>query len=83
MRVTMNKQLKELANSAANKIADQFSPGSFDDRMVADIASIIYKHHKKFTKKIKKEAYQQGRNDECAEWQQDFADSQYCGDQGA
>lgn len=76
----MNERIKELAEQAANEIADQFSPGFFDDRMVDDVATIILKHYKKFAKKIKKEAYQQGRNDECAEWQQHVADSQYCGD---
>ena len=34
----MNKRIKELANNAANDIADQFSPGFFDDRMVNDVA---------------------------------------------
>lgn len=75
----MNKRIKKLADKAANEIADQFSPGFFDDRMVNDVATIILKHYEKHAKKICKEAYQQGRNDECAEWQQHVADSQYCG----
>jgi hypothetical protein len=66
----MNERIKELADEAANEIADQFRPGFFDDRMVEDVAKIIYKHYKKPVNRIKKEAYQQGRNDECAEWQQ-------------
>lgn len=36
----MNNRIKELAFGAANKIADQFTPGFFDDRMVSDIAAI-------------------------------------------
>ncbi len=32
--------------AAANEIADQFSPGFFDDRMVEDCARIIDKHWK-------------------------------------
>lgn len=32
------------ANLAANEIADTFTPGFFDDRMVSDIAEIIQKY---------------------------------------
>ena len=41
----MNKRIKQLADQAANEIADQFSPGFFDDRMVEDVSSIISKHY--------------------------------------
>lgn len=58
----MNEQLKKLADKAANEIADQFRPGFFDDRMVEDVANIIYKHYKKPVNRIKKEAYRQGRS---------------------
>ena len=51
----MNQQIRELANNAANDIADQFTPGFFDDRMTADIADIIYKHHAKFAELIVRE----------------------------
>lgn len=34
------------AASAANEIADQFTPGFFNDDMVDDVADIIRKHHK-------------------------------------
>ena len=39
-------RIRELADKAANEIADQFSPGFFDDRMVNDVAKIIYNHFK-------------------------------------
>jgi hypothetical protein len=32
---------ENLANEAANKIADLFAPGFFDDRMVNDVAAIV------------------------------------------
>lgn len=54
--MTLTKeQLRKIANSAANEIANRFSTGFFDDRMVEDVASIIYKHHKKFAKEIERE----------------------------
>jgi hypothetical protein len=36
----MNDRIKELALLSANEIADSFSPGFFDDRMVKDVAEI-------------------------------------------
>ena len=36
----MNKRIKELSLDAANEIADLFTPGFFDDRMVNDVAQI-------------------------------------------
>jgi len=48
----MNKQIKEIALQAANEIADQFKPGFFDNRMVQDVANIIYKHHEQFAELI-------------------------------
>jgi hypothetical protein len=44
----MNKQTKLLAEQAANELADLFSPGFFDDRMVNDVAKI----NKKFAELI-------------------------------
>jgi DNA relaxase NicK len=51
----MNERIKELAEQAANEIADQFKPGFFDNRMVEDVANIIYKHHEKFAELIVRE----------------------------
>jgi hypothetical protein len=36
----MNERIRELALQAANELADLFSPGFFDDRMVNDVAEI-------------------------------------------
>jgi hypothetical protein len=47
----MNKRIKELALQAADEIADLFSPGFFDDRMVYDVAEI----NKKFAELIVRE----------------------------
>ena len=44
----MNERIKELAEQAANELADLFSPGFFDDRMVNDVAEI----NKKFAELI-------------------------------
>lgn len=44
----MNKNNLQIAMDAANEIADSFSPGFFDHRMVEDVAAIIAKHHKNF-----------------------------------
>ena len=43
----MKERIKELANNAANEVADQFTLGYFDDRMVENVAEIIYKHYTK------------------------------------
>jgi hypothetical protein len=51
----MNERIKQLALQTANEIADQFTPGFFDDRMVSDITNIIYKHHKKSSEMIVEE----------------------------
>lgn len=52
----MNNNLKELFEKtkmdSANEIADQFTPGFFDDRMVSDVANIIGAHFEKFSKQI-------------------------------
>ena len=48
----MNDRIKHLAEQAANEIADQFTPGFFDDRMVSDITNIIHKYHKKSSEMI-------------------------------
>ena len=52
----MNNNLKELFEKtkmdSANEIADQFTPGFFDDRMVSDVANIIGKHFEKFSEEI-------------------------------
>jgi hypothetical protein len=47
----MNERIKELAEQAANELADLFSPGFFDDRMVNDVAEI----NKKFAELIVRE----------------------------
>jgi hypothetical protein len=47
----MNERIKELAEQAANELADLFSPGFFDDRMVNDVAEI----NKKFAELIVQE----------------------------
>lgn len=47
----MNERIKDLAEQAANEIADLFSPGFFDDRMVNDVAEI----NKKFAELIVRE----------------------------
>ena len=39
----MNERIRELAEQNANEIADLFTPGFFDDRMVADVANISKK----------------------------------------
>jgi hypothetical protein len=44
----MNERIQELALQAANELADLFSPGFFDDRMVNDVAEI----NKKFAELI-------------------------------
>jgi hypothetical protein len=51
----MNERIKHLAEQAANEIADQFTSGFFDDRMVSDITNIIHKHHKKSSEMIVEE----------------------------
>lgn len=48
----MNKNNVQIAMDAANEIADSFSPGFFDNRMVEDVAAIIAKHHKNFAASI-------------------------------
>jgi hypothetical protein len=45
------RMLKELALQSANEIADLFSPGFFDDRMVNDVAEI----NRKFAELIVRE----------------------------
>ena len=52
----MNERIKELAEQAANELADLFSPGFFDDRMVNDVAEI----NKKFAELIVRECAQVG-----------------------
>ena len=47
----MNERIKQLALQAANEIADLFTPGFFDDRMVNDVAEI----NKKFAESLVKE----------------------------
>ena len=47
----MNEQIQELALQAANELADLFSPGFFDDRMVNDVAEI----NKRFAELIVRE----------------------------
>ena len=47
----MNERIKELAEQAANELADLFSPGFFDDRMVNDVAEI----NRKFAELIVRE----------------------------
>jgi len=49
---SMNERIQELALQAADEIADLFSPGFFDDRMVNDVAEI----NKKFAELIVREA---------------------------
>ena len=44
----MNKKIEELAEQAANELADLFSPGFVNDRMVNDVAEI----NKKFAELI-------------------------------
>lgn len=44
----MNKNNVQFAMDAANEIADSFSPGFFDGRMVEDVAAIIAKHSKNY-----------------------------------
>jgi hypothetical protein len=39
----MNERIKQLAEQAADEIADLFSPGFFDDKMVNDVAEINQK----------------------------------------
>lgn len=51
----MKTKIKELSMKTANEIADQFSPGFFDDRMVSDVAAIIEKHHKELAELIVRE----------------------------
>lgn len=52
----MNERIKELSLQAADEIADLFSPGFFDDRMVNDIAEI----NKKFAELIVRECADRG-----------------------
>ena len=47
----MNERIKELSLQAADEIADLFSPGFFDDRMINDVAEI----NKKFAELIVRE----------------------------
>ena len=47
----MNERIRELTRQAADEIADLFSPGFFDDKMVNDVAEI----NKKFAELIVKE----------------------------
>ena len=51
----MNNRIEELALQSANEIADLFSPGFFDDKMVTDVAEI----NKKFAKLIVRECANQ------------------------
>lgn len=64
----MNERIKELFNQAGGQGA--IHPLKYNGTLNVEL----------FAELIWKEAYRQGRNDECAEWQQDFADSQFCGD---
>jgi hypothetical protein len=50
----MNERIKELAEQAADEIADLFNPGFFDDKMVNDVEKI----NKKFAELIVKEMLQ-------------------------
>ena len=47
----MNERIKELAEQAADEIADLFNPGFFDDKMVNDVEKI----NKKFAELIVRE----------------------------
>ena len=55
----MDKKILELLittkMNAANEIADQFTPGFFDGRMVSDVANIIGKHFEKFSVEVANE----------------------------
>jgi hypothetical protein len=50
----MNERIKELAEQAADEIADLFNPGFFDDKMVNDVEKI----NKKFAELIVREMLQ-------------------------
>ena len=56
----MNERIREIALQSANEIADLFSPGFFNDRMVNDVA----KANKKFAELIVRECIAQVRKDE-------------------
>jgi hypothetical protein len=51
LKEKMNNLIEELALQSANEIADLFSPGFFDDRMLSDVAEI----NKKFAELIVQE----------------------------
>lgn len=44
-----------IALDAANEIADSFSPGFFDGRMVEDVAAIIAKHNERLIESVVKD----------------------------
>ena len=55
----MNERIRELTRQAADEIADLFSPGFFDDKMVNDVAEI----NKKFAELIVGEFYETIKKD--------------------
>jgi hypothetical protein len=54
------EKIRQLAEQSANEIADLFSTGFFNDRMVNDVAEI----NKKFAELIVRECIAQVRKDE-------------------
>jgi hypothetical protein len=56
----MNERIREIALQSANEIADLFSPGFFNDRMVNDVAEI----NKKFAESIVRECIKKVQKDE-------------------
>lgn len=49
LKQKIETMMEKVKMDAANEIADQFTLGFFDDRMVSDVATIIGKHIEKFS----------------------------------